>query len=62
MVGSRTPSGNPTVVPRVLYASGKSAGVASVTLGALQTWVVDPTISMPRSTFPKRGTFAQART
>jgi hypothetical protein len=36
--------GNPTVVPQgPRYASRKSAGVAIVTLGPLQVWVVDPT-------------------
>lgn len=48
--------GNPTVVPQGPgYASRKSAGLAIVTLGALQIWVVDPTIFHDaRTTFPKR--------
>lgn len=49
-------SGNPTVVPRgPRYASRKSAGLAIVTLGALQIWVVDPTIfHTAQISFPMR--------
>lgn len=48
--------GNPTVVPQgPRYANRKSAGLAIVTLGALQLWVVDPTIfHAARISFPKR--------
>jgi hypothetical protein len=48
--------GNPTVVPQgPRYASRKSAGLAIVTLGGLQVWVVDPTIfHAARISFPKR--------
>ncbi|MGH2577713.1 MAG: formate/nitrite transporter family protein [Actinomycetota bacterium] len=48
--------GNPTVVPQgPRYASRKSAGLAIVTLGGLQAWVVDPTIfHAARISFPKR--------
>ncbi len=48
--------GNPTVVPQgPRYASRKSAGLAIVTLGALQVWVVDPTIfHAAKISFPKR--------
>lgn len=48
--------GNPTVVPQgPRYASRKSAGLAIVTLSALQVWVVDPTIfRAARISFPKR--------
>jgi hypothetical protein len=48
--------GNPTVVPQgPRYASRKSAGLAIVTLGALQVWVVDPTIfNAAQISFPKR--------
>ena len=50
--------GNPTVVPQgPRYASCKSAGLAIVTLGTLQVWVVDPTIfSAAQVSFPKRVT------
>jgi hypothetical protein len=48
--------GNPTVIPQgPRYASRKSAGLAIVTLGALQIWVVDPTIfHAAQISFPMR--------
>jgi hypothetical protein len=48
--------GNPTVVPQgPRYASRKSAGVAIVTVGGLQLWVVDPTFFHEAEiSFPKR--------
>jgi hypothetical protein len=46
--------GNPTVIPLGPgYANVKSAGLAIVTLGSLQTWVVDPIFHSARITFPK---------
>jgi hypothetical protein len=53
--------GNPTVVPQgPRYASRKSAGLAVVTLGALQVWVVDPTIfHAARIRFPERVTILE---
>lgn len=47
--------GNPTVVPEgPRYASRKSAGLAIVSLGILQVWVVDPTIfHAARIRFPR---------
>lgn len=48
--------GNPTVIPQgPRYASCKSAGLAIVTLGSVQVWVVDPTIfHAAQINFPKR--------
>lgn len=47
--------GNPTVVPQgPRYASRKSAGLAIVSLGLLQVWVVDPILPGARTTFPKQ--------
>jgi hypothetical protein len=50
--------GNPTVTPQgPRYASCKSAGLAIVSLGTLQVWVVDPTIfTAAQISFPKRVT------
>jgi hypothetical protein len=48
--------GNPTVVPQgPRHASRKSAGLAIVTLGGMQVWVVDPTVfPAARICFPKQ--------
>ena len=54
--------GNPTVVPEgPRYAGRKSAGLAIVTLGILQVWVVDPTIfHAAQVNFPKRVTIIRS--
>jgi hypothetical protein len=48
--------GNPIVIPQgPRYANCKSAGLAIVTLGGIQVWVVDPTIfPAARIRFPRR--------